>query len=109
MKAFAIGGGPAGLFFALLLKQADPRHEVTVYERNRLDDTFGFGVVFSEATEQALAQADLEVTAAMTAKSHHWDDIEIHHQGTVFTSTGHGFSGLSRETLLEILAQRCCE
>ena len=108
MKAVAIGGGPAGLFFALLLKKADPRHEVTVYERNRLDDTFGFGVVFSEATEEALAQADPEVTAAMAAQSHHWDDIEIHHRGNVLTSTGHGFSGLSRETLLGILAERCC-
>ncbi len=107
MKVACVGGGPAGLFFALLLKKADPRHEVVVYERNRLDDTFGFGVVFSDATEEALAVADAETTSAMTAHSHRWDDIEVHYRGTVLTSTGHRFSGLSRRTLLAILAQRC--
>ncbi len=107
MKAVAIGGGPAGLFFALLLKKANPKHDVSVYERNRLDDTFGFGVVFSDATEEALAQADPETIAAMAAACHRWDDIEIHYRGEMLTSTGHGFSGLSRRTLLEILAGRC--
>jgi anthraniloyl-CoA monooxygenase len=107
VKVACIGGGPAGLFFALLLKKADPRHEVVVFERNRLDDTFGFGVVFSDATEEALAHADAGVTAAMAAESHRWDDIEVHYQGAVLTSTGHGFSGLSRKALLRILADRC--
>ncbi len=107
MKVACIGGGPAGLFFALLLKRADPGHEVVVYERNRLEDTFGFGVVFSDATEEALAQADPEITAAMAAHCHRWDDIEIHHRGSILTSTGHGFSGLSRRTLLRLLAERC--
>jgi anthraniloyl-CoA monooxygenase len=102
-----IGGGPAGLFFALLLKKADPAHEVEIYERNRLEDTFGFGVVFSDATEEALGQADPEVTAAMGAQAHRWDDIEIHYKGSVLRSTGHGFSGLSRKTLLKLLADRC--
>jgi anthraniloyl-CoA monooxygenase len=102
-----VGGGPAGLFFAILLKKIDPRHEVEIYERNRLDDTFGFGVVFSDATEEALAQGDRETVAAMAAASHRWDDIEIHYRGSVLTSTGHGFSGLSRKTLLAILADRC--
>jgi anthraniloyl-CoA monooxygenase len=109
VKAVAIGGGPAGLFFALLLKKADPRHDVTVVERNRLDDTFGFGVVFSEATEEALAEADTVVTTAMAEQSHHWDDIEIHYKGEVLRSGGHGFSGLSRQRLLAILAGRCRE
>ncbi len=109
MKAVSIGGGPAGLFFALLLKKQDPRHEVTVYERNRLDDTFGFGVVFSDATEAALEHADPEVIATMAAHCHRWDDIEIHFKGSVLTSTGHGFSGLSRKALLSILAERCRE
>jgi len=102
-----IGGGPAGLFFASLMKQADPAHEIVVHERNRLDDTFGFGVVFSDATEEALAAADPAVTAAMAAHSHRWDDIAIHYRGTTIPSTGHGFSGLSRRTLLAILADRC--
>jgi anthraniloyl-CoA monooxygenase len=107
MRAVAIGGGPAGLFFALLLKQADPSHEVTVYERNQLDDTFGFGVVFSDATEEALAQADPTIAGVMAAQSHRWDDIEIHYRGQIITSTGHGFSGLSRKTMLSILGERC--
>ncbi len=107
MKVACIGGGPAGLFFALLMKKADPGHDVTVYERNRLADTFGFGVVFSDATEEALAYGDREVTDAMAAQCHRWDDIEIHYRDAVITSTGHGFSGLSRKTLLRILSERC--
>ena len=107
MKVACIGGGPAGLFAALLLKKADPKHEIVVHERNRLDETFGFGVVFSDATEHALAQADSEVSAEMAASSHRWDDIEIHYADTVYTSSGHAFSGLSRKALLKILADRC--
>ncbi len=107
MNVAVIGGGPAGLFAALLIKRDDPRHRVHVYERNRLDETFGFGVVFSDATEQALAQADPATTAAMAASSHRWDTIEIHHAGTVQTSSGHAFSGLSRKTLLQLLSARC--
>jgi anthraniloyl-CoA monooxygenase len=107
VKVVTIGGGPAGLFCAALLKQADPRRDVTVYERNRLDDTFGFGVVFSDATEEALAKADPRVTAAMAQHAHRWDDIAIHYKDTLLTSTGHAFSGLSRRTLLAILAERC--
>ena len=100
MKIAVLGGGPAGLFFASLVKQADPAHEIVVYERNKLDDTFGFGVVFSDATEAALEHADPEVTRAMARESHRWDDIEIRYGGRVLTSGGHGFSGLSRRTLL---------
>jgi anthraniloyl-CoA monooxygenase len=107
VKVAVIGGGPAGLFAALLLKKSDPRRDIQVFERNRLEETFGFGVVFSDATEQALAAADLETTAAMSAASHRWDAIEIHHQGHISTSTGHAFSGLSRKALLGLLAARC--
>jgi anthraniloyl-CoA monooxygenase len=95
------------LFFASLLKQADPRHDVTVLERNHADDTFGFGVVFSDATEEALAKADPLITQAMGRHAHRWDDIEIHYRGGTLTSTGHGFSGLSRRTLLALLHERC--
>ncbi len=109
MKAAVIGGGPAGLFFALLLKRADPKHEIAVYERNRPDDTFGFGVVFSDATEEALAVADPDVASAMATRCHRWDDIEIHYRGQRLVSSGHRFSGLSRSALLGILAGRCRE
>ncbi|TMQ58900.1 MAG: bifunctional salicylyl-CoA 5-hydroxylase/oxidoreductase [Candidatus Eisenbacteria bacterium] len=104
-----MGGGPAGLFAALLLKKADPKREIAVYERNRLDETFGFGVVFSDATEQALGQADPEISSAMASMSHRWDDIEIHYADARLTSGGHAFSGLSRKALLKILADRCLQ
>jgi len=107
VKAVAIGGGPAGLFFGLLLKKSNPRHDVVVYERNRVDDTFGFGVVFSDATEEALAAADPDAVADMAERSHRWDDIEVHYRGSTLLSGGHGFSGLSRRALLDILATRC--
>jgi anthraniloyl-CoA monooxygenase len=106
MKVACIGGGPAGLYLAIQLKQADPGHEVVVYERNRVDDPFGFGVVFSDATGSNLAEADPETYVEMERRFHHWDDIHIHYRGERVTSTGHGFSGLSRAALLEILARR---
>lgn len=106
MKVACVGGGPAGLFFALLLKRQDSRHEVTVYERNRPDDTFGFGVVFSDATEEALASADPGTIEEMGRHCHRWDDIEIHYKGETLISSGHGFSGLSRRALLDLLAAR---
>jgi anthraniloyl-CoA monooxygenase len=109
VKVASVGGGPAGLFAALLLKKEDPRHDVTVYERNQLDDTFGFGVVFSDATEAALEHADPEVIGAMAARCHRWDDIEIHYRDETIVSGGHGFSGISRKALLSILSERCRE
>ncbi len=98
-----VGGGPGGLYFGLLMKKADPRNRVRVFERNRPDDTFGFGVVFSDQTMAGLAEADEEVFAAITAHLVHWDDIAIHYGGEAITSTGHGFSGMSRHTLLRVL------
>jgi anthraniloyl-CoA monooxygenase len=106
MRIVSIGGGPAGLYFSVLMKQADPSHHVTVYERNRLEDTFGFGVVFSDATQTTLAEADPDTSAAMERHAYRWDDIEVHYRGGVLRSTGHGFRGLSRRTLLAILAER---
>ncbi len=107
MNVVSVGGGPAGLYAAILLKKASPASRVTVYERNRLHDTFGFGVVFSDATLERLALADQPTHDEMVAAFAHWDDIEIHHRGATITSTGHGFSGLSRQRLLAILSRRC--
>jgi anthraniloyl-CoA monooxygenase len=106
MKLVTVGGGPAGLYLAILIKKADPGHDVTVVERNRADDTFGFGVVFSDATLGHFADADGETYRDMTASFAHWDSIDIHYQGQVLTSTGHGFAGLSRQALLDILRRR---
>ncbi len=106
MKIVAIGGGPSGLYLAILLKKADPARDVTVVERNRPDDTFGFGVVFSDATLENFAEADAETHAEITRAFAHWDSIDIHYDGQVLRSSGHGFSGLSRQALLDILQRR---
>jgi anthraniloyl-CoA monooxygenase len=109
VKIACIGGGPAGLYLGILIKRSAPEHEVVVYERNRPTDTFGFGVVFSDATLGHLATADPETHAQITAKFARWDDIEIHVGGEVLRSTGHGFCGLERKTLLNILQARAKE
>jgi len=107
VKIVSIGGGPAGLYFALLMKKADPAHDVAVVERNRADDTFGFGVVFSDATLEGFGEADRETYEEISKSFAHWDDIDIHYRGEVLSSTGHGFSGMSRQLLLDILQRRC--
>lgn len=109
MKIVCIGGGPAGLYFALLMKKARPDAVVQVYERHARGETFGFGVVFSDATMGNLATEDPESYARITRELAHWDDIDTYIHGEVIRSTGHGFSGLSRRTLLEILTERCLE
>ena len=109
MKVTVIGGGPAGLYTALLLKKAEPRHSVMVVERNRPDDTFGWGVVFSDATLDRLRQADAASYQEITDHFAHWDDIDIHVRGRTITSGGHGFSGIARRVLLRILQQRAQE
>jgi anthraniloyl-CoA monooxygenase len=106
MKVAIIGGGPGGLYLAILLRRADPTTQVTIYERNRIEDTFGFGVVLSDATEGILAEADDVTHAAMSAVMHRWGDIDVHINGECITSGGHGFSGISRKVLLEILSDR---
>jgi len=109
MRIVSIGGGPAGLYFSLLMKKADPGHDITVVERNRADDTFGFGVVFSDATLESFAEADRESYTEITGSFAHWDAIDIHYRGAVLTSRGHGFAGIARQRLLDILQRRCAE
>src|SRR6476620_1459325 len=109
MRITVIGGGPGGLYFAALTKALDPSHEITVWERNAPDDTFGFGVVFSDETLGGIEHADPVVHAAMEAEFARWDDIDVHYRGEVVTSGGHGFAAMSRRRLLEILQLRCAE
>ena len=109
VRVNVVGGGPGGLFAALLLKKDDPGRTVEVFERNRPDDTFGFGVVFSDATLDEVAEADPETFRAIAERFYHWDDIHIHYQGELLRSTGHGFAGLSRRQLLLLLHRRCRE
>jgi anthraniloyl-CoA monooxygenase len=101
------GGGPGGLYFSALAKQLDPRHEITVWERNAPDDTFGFGVVFSDETLGGIEHADTTIFESMRQEFARWDDIDVHYRGTTFTSGGHGFAAMSRRCLLGILQQRC--
>ncbi len=109
LRIAVVGGGPGGLYFATLVRQLNPAHEVTVWERNAVDDTFGFGVVFSDETLGGIAHADPEVAAAMQQEFARWDDIDVHFAGTTFTSGGHGFAAVSRKSLLGILRRRCAE
>jgi anthraniloyl-CoA monooxygenase len=109
MRIVCMGGGPSGLYFGLLMKKAFPEVEVDLYERNRPDDTFGWGVVFSRETLGNLAEADGPSYAAIEQRFAYWDDIETHVGGQVVVSTGHGFCGLSRRDLLEVLQARCRE
>jgi anthraniloyl-CoA monooxygenase len=109
MKIAIVGGGPGGLYFALLMKKRHPGYDVTVYERNRADDTFGFGVVFSDETLDNLMDYDPESYEAITREFSYWDDIDFHFHGDVVRSTGHGFCGTERRALLMVLQARCRE
>ena len=110
MKVLCIGGGPASLYLAILLKKARPDFEITVYERNRPEDAYGFGVVFSDETLDHFADADGPSYQALTQRFKHWGDIEVRHfSGKRVVSGGHGFAAASRRDLLEILTNRARE
>ncbi len=109
MNVACLGGGPAGLYFAISMKLRDPSHEVAVFERNKADDTFGWGVVLSDETLQNLAAND--PVSAETIRQHfaYWDDIAVHYRGRSIVSGGHGFCGIGRKQLLVLLQQRARE
>src|SRR6476660_7665735 len=106
MRAVCLGGGPGGLYFAISLKRRDPRHEVVVIERNRPNDTFGWGVVLSDETLANLQANDPESAARVRESFVYWNDIEVHYRGETARSGGHGFSGIGRKRLLKILQER---
>jgi anthraniloyl-CoA monooxygenase len=107
MKIVCIGGGPAGLYFGLLMKKLHPEHSIQVVERNRAYDTFGWGVVFSDATMVSMREWDPESAAEIEDAFNHWDDIEVWFKGTRQRTSGHGFVGIGRKKLLNILQKRC--
>ncbi|HEY0412128.1 MAG TPA: bifunctional salicylyl-CoA 5-hydroxylase/oxidoreductase [Allosphingosinicella sp.] len=109
MRIACLGGGPAGLYFAISMKLRDPRHEVDLFERNRADDTFGWGVVFSDQTVDNLMANDPVSGATIRDEFAHWDDIEVHIHGETIRSSGHGFIGIGRKRLLNILQSRARE
>src|SRR5579864_4202169 len=109
MKVGIIGGGPAGLYSAILLKKQRRDAEIAVYERNRAYDTFGFGVVFSDATLDNFEKYDPESYRRITQEFAYWDDIAVHFRGAVHRVGGNGFCGCSRRQLLLILQERARE
>ncbi len=109
MRIVCIGGGPAGLFFSIVMKSARPDAEIVVLERNRPDDTFGWGVVFSDQTLGNIAAADPPTYERIVASFVHWDDVDVHYRGRVIRAGGQGFAGLARKRLLNILQHRALE
>ncbi len=108
-KINVIGGGPGGLYFSILMKLANPAHDITVYEQNRPDDTFGFGVVFSDETLDNFMSQDPVTYQEIKSQFAYWNEIEVRYRGECIRSGGHGFAGMARMTLLNIFQNRCIE
>jgi len=106
MKINIIGGGPAGLYFAILMKRAEPNHDLTIYERNGPDDTFGWGVVFSGQTLAHLKEADEENHQRITTSFEAWDNVDVIHRNEKVSIRGNSFLGVARIALLHILHKR---
>jgi anthraniloyl-CoA monooxygenase len=109
MRIACLGGGPAGLYFAISMKLRNPSHDIDLYERNRPNDTFGWGVVFSDQTVENLMVNDAVSGAVIRREFAHWDDIEVHIHGETVRSSGHGFIGIGRKRLLNVLQERARE
>jgi anthraniloyl-CoA monooxygenase len=109
MKIACVGGGPAGLYFAISMKLRDPAHQIEIFERNPPGVTFGWGIVFSDLTVDNITRNDPVSAGAITKQFAHWDDIDVHFRGETITSGGHGFIGIGRKRLLEILQTRARE
>ncbi|HET6210812.1 MAG TPA: hypothetical protein VFD94_10540, partial [Jatrophihabitans sp.] len=103
MRIAVIGGGPGGLYFAALAKALDPASEIEVWERNAAQDTFGFGVVFSDETLGGIEHADPVIYARMAEQFARWDDIDVHFGDRRITVGGQGFAAMSRKKLLQLL------
>ncbi len=109
MRIAIVGGGPGGLYFSALMKQLDPTHDITVWERNAADDTFGFGVVFSDETLGGIEGADGVIATQMSERFARWSDIDIHFKNEVHTIGGQGFAAMSRKQLLHLFQERCID
>ena len=109
MKINIIGGGPAGMYFAILMKKSDANHDIKIFERNGPDDTFGWGVVFSGRTLRNLREADVASHAEITRDFEAWDNVDVVHRDEKISIHGNSFSGIARLRLLKILQRRCQE
>jgi anthraniloyl-CoA monooxygenase len=110
MRIACLGGGPAGLYFSILMKKANPTRPTSpCSSATSPDDTFGWGVVFSDKTMGGFRAADAKVVDQIERAFRHWDDIDVHFKGRKFTSSGHGFCGIARKKLLEIFQRRAEE